>query len=72
MLAILTTHPIQYQTPLWQRLAREAKVPFEVWYLTRHGIAADRDAEFGQRFSWTSTRFRGTRTLSAPRPERRR
>jgi len=27
MLAILTTHPIQYQVPLWQALARDGRVP---------------------------------------------
>ena len=52
MLAILTTHPIQYQVPLWQALARDGRVPFEVWYLTKHGIQPSRDREFGQTFSW--------------------
>ncbi len=52
MLAILTTHPIQYQVPLWQALARDGRVPFEVWYLTNHGIRPSRDREFGQTFSW--------------------
>jgi glycosyltransferase involved in cell wall biosynthesis len=52
MLAILTTHPIQYQVPLWQALAQDGRVPFEVWYLTDHGIRPTRDREFGQTFSW--------------------
>lgn len=52
MLAILTTHPIQYQVPLWQALARDGRVPFEVWYLTRHGIETSHDREFGQAFAW--------------------
>jgi glycosyltransferase involved in cell wall biosynthesis len=52
MLAILTTHPIQYQVPLWQALAREASVPFEVWYLTDHGVAPSYDVQFGKSFSW--------------------
>jgi glycosyltransferase involved in cell wall biosynthesis len=52
MLAILTTHPIQYQVPLWQALAQDGRVPFEVWYLTGHGIRPSRDREFGQTFSW--------------------
>ena len=26
MLAILTTHPIQYQVPLWQALARDGRL----------------------------------------------
>jgi glycosyltransferase involved in cell wall biosynthesis len=52
MLAILTTHPIQYQVPIWQALAREGRVPFEVWYLTDHGIQPSLDREFGKTFSW--------------------
>ena len=52
MLAILTTHPIQYQVPLWQALARDSSVPFEVWYLTNHGVEPSYDVEFGKSFSW--------------------
>lgn len=52
MLAILTTHPIQYQVPLWQALAHDGRVPFEVWYLTAHGTQASRDREFGATFAW--------------------
>jgi len=52
MLAILTTHPIQYQVPLWQALALDGRVPFEVWYLTSHGVRPSADREFGQSFSW--------------------
>jgi glycosyltransferase involved in cell wall biosynthesis len=52
MLAILTTHPIQYQVPIWQALAREGSVPFEVWYLTDHGNRPSLDREFGKTFSW--------------------
>jgi glycosyltransferase involved in cell wall biosynthesis len=52
MLAILTTHPIQYQVPLWQALAKEGSVPFEVWYLTDHGTRPTYDAQFGKTFAW--------------------
>jgi glycosyltransferase involved in cell wall biosynthesis len=52
MLAVLTTHPIQYQVPLWQELARDGRVPFEVWYLTDHGTRWSRDREFGRTFKW--------------------
>lgn len=52
MLAILTTHPIQYQVPIWQALAREGRVPFEVWYLTNHGTQPSLDRGFGKTFSW--------------------
>jgi glycosyltransferase involved in cell wall biosynthesis len=52
MLAILTTHPIQYQVPIWQALAKAGQVPFEVWYLTDHGMNPSRDTQFGKTFSW--------------------
>jgi glycosyltransferase involved in cell wall biosynthesis len=52
MLAIVTTHPIQYQVPVWQALARDGRVPFEVWYLTDFGVQPDLDREFGKTFQW--------------------
>lgn len=52
MLIILTTHPIQYQVPLWQALARDGRVPFEVWYLSDHGTRVSHDKEFGTHFAW--------------------
>ena len=52
MLAILTTHPIQYQVPIWQALAKAGRVPFEVWYLTDHGTHPSLDMQFGKTFSW--------------------
>src|SRR5205085_6701877 len=52
VLTILTTHPIQYQVPLWQALAKDGRVPFEVWYLTDHGTKPSLDREFGKTFAW--------------------
>jgi glycosyltransferase involved in cell wall biosynthesis len=52
MLAILTTHPIQYQVPLWQALAQDETVPFEVWYLSDHGVRPSYDVQFGKSFAW--------------------
>jgi glycosyltransferase involved in cell wall biosynthesis len=52
MLIILSTHPIQYQVPLWQALARDGRVPFEVWYLCDHGTRVSHDEEFGTQFAW--------------------
>ncbi|HET6371658.1 MAG TPA: hypothetical protein VFG95_10700, partial [Nitrospiria bacterium] len=52
MLAILTTHPIQYQVPLWQALSKDGAVPFEVWYLSDHGARPGYDPQFGKSFSW--------------------
>jgi len=52
MLAILSTHPIQYQVPLWQALAKTGSVPFKVWYLTAHGTEPSYDRQFGKSFAW--------------------
>jgi glycosyltransferase involved in cell wall biosynthesis len=52
VLAILTTHPIQYQVPLWRALASDGRVPFEVWYMSDHGMQPSYDSEFGTRFAW--------------------
>ncbi len=52
MLIILTTHPIQYQVPLWQALAADGRVPFEVWYLSDHASKVSHDVEFGAQFAW--------------------
>jgi glycosyltransferase involved in cell wall biosynthesis len=59
MLAILTTHPIQYQVPLWQTLARDGRVPFEVWYLSEHATRVSRDLEFGKEFAWDIDMLKG-------------
>lgn len=52
MLAILSTHPIQYQVPIWQSLAKDGQIPFEVWYLTDHGVRVSHDKEFRKDFAW--------------------
>lgn len=52
MLVIVTTHPIQYQVPIWQALAQDGRVPFEVWYLTDFGVEPSHDREFGATFRW--------------------
>lgn len=52
MIAILTTHPIQYQVPLWRALAEDGSTPFEVWYLSDHGTKPSFDEQFGKTFAW--------------------
>ncbi len=61
MLAIVATHPIQYQTPIWQALAADGRVPFEVWYLTDFGTRPDLDVEFGKSFQWDIATLSGYR-----------
>ena len=50
-LAILTTHPIQYQVPVWRELTRRG-LPLEVWYLSDHGHRKSFDRGFGKEFLW--------------------
>lgn len=52
MLVILTSHPIQYQAPLWRALATDGRVPFSVWFLTPHAVKPSMDQQFGQVFAW--------------------
>jgi glycosyltransferase involved in cell wall biosynthesis len=51
-IGIFTTHPIQYQAPLWRILAREPSVATKVYYLSDHGIVSCVDEGFGQAFAW--------------------
>jgi glycosyltransferase involved in cell wall biosynthesis len=52
MLIILTTHPIQYQAPLWKELASRKNVPFKVLYMSDQGLNDRFDPGFGQSLSW--------------------
>ena len=64
MLVVLTSHPIQYQAPLWRALADYKTtglqddgrggggVPFEVWFLTDQGVRRTEDKDFGKAFAW--------------------
>jgi len=55
-LIVLTSHPIQYQAPLWRALVEEigegGGVSFEVWFLTDQGVRKTEDKDFGQAFAW--------------------
>lgn len=66
MLVILATHPIQYQAPLFQALAKNTSIPFEVWYLTSHGVKSTLDSEFGKSFSWDIDLFSGYKYCFPP------
>ncbi len=52
MLAILSTHPIQYQAPIWRGLAAKAEVPFKVYFMSDQGIKASFDPGFNRSLSW--------------------
>jgi glycosyltransferase involved in cell wall biosynthesis len=52
VLAVLTTHPIQYQAPLWKELAARKSIPFKVFYMNDQGLEARFDPGFGKSLSW--------------------
>lgn len=52
MLAVLTTHPIQYQVPIWKLLASRGRVPLKVYYLSDAGLRAHHDPGFGRQVAW--------------------
>jgi glycosyltransferase involved in cell wall biosynthesis len=52
LLAIVVSHPIQYQAPLWRALTADRRLGIRVLYLSRHGVEERLDPGFGQRFAW--------------------
>ncbi len=51
-LGILDSHPIQYHTPLYQRLASRGRVRLSVLYLRRDGLRPVVDPGFGVPICW--------------------
>jgi len=51
-IAILASHVIQYQAPLYQRLAADPRVDLTVLYCSRAGLDTYRDKEMGATLSW--------------------
>lgn len=51
-LTIVVSHPIQYQAPLYRRLARSSSVEPLVLFLSDHGVSSSFDAGFGQRVAY--------------------
>ena len=51
-LAIFTSHPIQYQAPLFRALAASGVVEPTVYFGSRHGVDVAMDAGFGHAFRW--------------------
>ena len=51
-LAIFTSHPIQYQAPLFRSLAASEVIEPTVYFGSRHGADVAIDSGFGQAFRW--------------------
>jgi glycosyltransferase involved in cell wall biosynthesis len=50
--AIVATHPIQYQAPLWRKLASDSRFEVLVLYGSDLSIRGYRDREFGIKIQW--------------------
>jgi glycosyltransferase involved in cell wall biosynthesis len=51
-IAIFTSHPIQYQAPLFRALAASEALEPTVYFGSRHGVDVALDAGFGTAFRW--------------------
>ena len=68
-LGVLVSHPIQYQAPLYQGLARRGVVDLEVAFLNGGGAEPVRDPNFGITLSWDIDLLGGYRsTVLGRRP----
>ena len=66
-IAAFASHPIQYQTPLWQEISRRPGVDLTVFYFSRHGLVPAMDPGFGVAFSWDIDLLAGHRNVFLPR-----
>lgn len=52
-IAILTTHPIQYQAPLFRAIAKRQNIDLTVFFGSNHGVVPGKvDPDFGKAFAW--------------------
>ena len=66
-LGVLATHPIQYQAPLYQELARRGAVDLDVAYLSSAGATPFRDQGFGVTLAWDIDLLGGYRSTELTR-----
>src|SRR5450631_4008389 len=58
-LAVISTHPIQYQAPVYRALQTQFGIPTTVIYGSDFSIAGYRDREFGATFAWDTDLLSG-------------
>ncbi|MCF7894508.1 MAG: glycosyltransferase family 4 protein [Candidatus Omnitrophica bacterium] len=51
-LAILTSHPIQYQVPFFKKLDKHFKIDLKVYFCSDDGVKKTKDSGFGQKIKW--------------------
>jgi glycosyltransferase involved in cell wall biosynthesis len=66
-LGVLATHPIQYQAPLYQELARRGVVELEVAFLSSAGAKPFYDPGFGVTLAWDIDLLGGYASTLLPR-----
>jgi glycosyltransferase involved in cell wall biosynthesis len=60
--AIITSHPIQYQAPLFRSIAQEPEIELTVFFGSDHGIDANKiHPGFGKAFAWDVPLLNGYR-----------
>jgi glycosyltransferase involved in cell wall biosynthesis len=65
-LAFVTSHPIQYQAPLFRELAGRPGVDFTALFCTDHGVRPTLDREFGRVIQWNTPLLEGYRHRFLP------
>jgi glycosyltransferase involved in cell wall biosynthesis len=65
-LAILVSHPIQYQAPLYRALAARPEIDLMVFFCSDWGLNACHDAGFGQELKWDIPLLDGYRSEFLP------
>ncbi len=70
-LAFLTSHPIQYQAPLFRALAQRPEIDLTVLFCSDQGARAYYDPGFGASFAWDIPLLEGYRSVFLPNLNRR-
>ena len=71
-LGVFASHPIQYQAPLYRRLATRGKVSVDVLFVSDVGLAGTVDPGFGLRLQWDIDLLAGYRNSFLNRKDEKR
>jgi glycosyltransferase involved in cell wall biosynthesis len=63
MLAVIQTHPVQYQAPVYRVLQTEFGIPVTAIYGSDFSVAGYHDEEFNQTFAWDTDLMSGYQPL---------
>ena len=67
----LTSHPIQYQAPLFRASTRRPEIDLTVFFCSDQGVRRYRDPGFGTAFAWDLPLLDGYRSVMLPNLNRR-